>query len=216
MRAFSLVTLSPEAFDDFSAHHADGNFQQTSAAGRLRAGQGIEVEYLGVQENGTIVAGALFETHRSRLSTFSVVHDGPLCDYHDRELTEYFMAQLKQYAKAKGSAQMEIVPEMPYRLHDSRGGELPADQGGAPADDAVETLKNLGFMHDGFTIGYTAVPRWRYLKDLTGITDEKSLLKSYDKRTQWSVKRAASMGVHVRELGEDELQVFADIEQATA
>ena len=91
MRAFSLVTLSPEAFDDFSAHHADGNFQQTSAAGRLRAGQGIEVEYLGVQENGTIVAGALFETHRSRLSTFSVVHDGPLCDYRDRELTEYFM-----------------------------------------------------------------------------------------------------------------------------
>ena len=60
------------------------------------------------------------------------------------------------------------------------------------------------------------MPRWRYLKDLTGITDEKSLLKSYDKRTQWSVKRAASMGVHVRELGEDELQVFADIEQATA
>lgn len=174
------------------------------------------MEYLGVQENGTIVAGALFETHRSRLSTFSVVHDGPLCDYRDRELTEYFMTQLKQHAKAKGSAQMEIVPEMPYCLHDSRGGELPADQGGAPADDAVETLKNLGFMHDGFTIGYTAVPRWRYLKDLTGITDEKSLLKSYDKRTQWSVKRAASMGVHVRELGEDELQVFADIEQATA
>ena len=50
MRAFSLVTLSPEAFDDFSAHHADGNFQQTSAAGRLRAGQGIEVEYLGVKK----------------------------------------------------------------------------------------------------------------------------------------------------------------------
>ena len=78
MRAFSLVTLSPEAFDDFSAHHADGNFQQTSAAGRLRAGQGIEVEYLGVQENGKIVAGALLETHRSRLSTFSVVQARPL------------------------------------------------------------------------------------------------------------------------------------------
>ena len=41
------------------------------------------------------------------------------------------------------------------------------------------------------------------VKDLTGITDEKSLLKSYDKRTQWSVKRAASMGVHVRELGRE-------------
>ena len=68
----------------------------------------------------------------------------------------------------------------------------------------------------GFTVGYTAVPRWRYLKDLTGITDEKSLLKSYDKRTQWSVKRAQSMGVHVRELSDDELGVFARIEQQTA
>ena len=65
-------------------------------------------------------------------------------------------------------------------------------------------------------MGYTAVPRWRYLKDLTGITDEKSLLKSYDKRTQWSVKRAQSMGVHVRELSDDELGVFARIEQQTA
>ena len=65
-------------------------------------------------------------------------------------------------------------------------------------------------------MGYTAVPRWRYLKDLTGITDEKSLLKSYDKRTQWSVKRAQSMGVHVRELSDNELGVFARIEQQTA
>ena len=78
MRAFFSGYVESGGVDDFSAHHADGNFQQTSAAGRLRAGQGIEVEYLGVQENGTIVAGALFETHRSRLSTFSVVHRRPL------------------------------------------------------------------------------------------------------------------------------------------
>ena len=80
----------------------------------------------------------------------------------------------------------------------------------------IEQLEAIGFTHGGFTVGYTAVPRWRYLKDLTGITDEKSLLKSYDKRTQWSVKRAQSMGVHVRELSDDELGVFARIEQQTA
>ena len=58
---------------------------------------------------------------------------------------------------------------------------MPDDQNGAPDNKLIERLEAIGFTHGGFTVGYTAVPRWRYLKDLTGITDEKSLLKSYDK-----------------------------------
>ena len=54
-----------------------------------------------------------------------------------------------------------------------------------------------------------------YVKDLTGITNGKELLASSGKRAQWSVKRAQSMGVHVREIGPDEFDVFADIERRT-
>ena len=43
----------------------------------------------------------------------------------------------------------------------------------------------------------------------------KELLASFGKRAQWSVKRAQSMGVHVREIGPDEFDVFADIERRT-
>ena len=215
-RSFTLETLTEEEFDDFSGKHPDGNFQQTSAAGRLRAEQGVQVEYLGVRENGGLVAAALLETHRSRVSTFCTVHDGPLCDFDDAELTAFFIGQLKRRAKRNKAAQLEITPEKPYRLRDSEGKPIPDEQGGAPDDAIVKNLTACGFEHGGFTIGYTAVPRWRYVKDLDGIADERALLKSYDKRTQWSVKRAASMGVHVRELDDSELKVFADIEQATA
>lgn len=213
MRSFALATLTPDEFDTFSASHPQGNFQQTSAAGRMRAAQGVDVEYLAVREDGRVVAAALFETRHSRISTFAVIHDGPLCDLHDRELATYFITQLKAHAKAKGASYLELTPELPYLLRDTDGEPLPD---AVPADDAVELLKGLGFAHDGFTREYTPVPRWRYLKDLTGLTDEKTLLKSYDKRTQWSVKRASSMGVHVRELADDELGVFASIEQQTA
>ena len=216
MRDFVLVKLTDEEFDDFSARHPQGNFQQTSAMGRLRAAHGIDVEYLALKEGEKIVAVALFETHRSRFSTFAVIHDGPMCDYHDTEALTFFMDALKRHAKAKGASQLEITPESPYRLRDTNGASLPDDQNGAPDNKLIEQLEAIGFTHGGFTVGYTAVPRWRYLKDLTGITDEKSLLKSYDKRTQWSVKRAQSMGVHVRELSDDELGVFARIEQQTA
>ena len=66
MRDFVLVKLTDEEFDDFSSRHPQGNFQQTSAMGRLRAAQGIDVEYLALKEGEKIVAAALFETPRSR------------------------------------------------------------------------------------------------------------------------------------------------------
>ena len=70
-------------------------------------------------------------------------------------------------------------------------------------------------MHGGFHTGYDVVCQWMYVKDLTGITNGKELLASFGKRAQWSVKRAQSMGVHVREIGPDEFDVFADIERRT-
>ena len=53
-------------------------------------------------------------------------------------------------------------------------------------------------------------------QDLDGIKDEKTLLSSYKPRTRWSVNRARTSGVRVRELGADELGTFVDIERKTA
>ncbi len=58
----------------------------------------------GLKEGEKIVAAALFETHRSRFSTFAVIHDGPMCDYHDTEALTFFMDALKRHAKAKGAS----------------------------------------------------------------------------------------------------------------
>ncbi len=65
---------------------------------------------LALKEGEKIVAAALFETHRSRFSTFAVIHDGPMCDYHDTEALTFFMDALKRHAKAKGASQLEITP----------------------------------------------------------------------------------------------------------
>ena len=213
MRSFSFETVSEDAFDAFGATHPQGNFQQTSAAGRLRRMSGIDTAYLAVVENSRIAAAALVETRRSRMSTFCMINDGPLCDWDDAELTAFLMDGLASYARSQGADHLTMTPERPYLLRDSHGAPM---DGGAPDDALVESLTGMRFAHEGFTRGYTAVPRWRYVKDLAGIADEKALLASYDKRTQWSVKRAASMGVHVDELGADELDVFAEIERQTA
>ena len=212
MRDFVLVKLTDEEFDDFSARHPQGNFQQTSAMGRLRTAQGIDVEYLALKEGEKIVAAALSETHRSRFSTLAVIHDGPMCDYHYTEALTFFMDALKRHAKAKCASQLEITPESPYRLRDTNGASLPDDQNGAPDNKLIEQLEAIGFTHGGFTVGYeSVVNRWNFVKGLDGIHNEKELLASFSKYRRKNIRIAQDSGLRVRRLARGELSTFVKL-----
>ena len=224
MRSFTFETIKPSELDAFSACHPQGNFQQTSHMGAHRANSGIDVSYLGVREAGELVAATALEIHRSRLSTFATIHDGPLVDFSDTELAAYFLEQLKQAARSAGAAQLEISPEVPYLVRDSAGNPLPsadahadwpanvpASAPSSPNTEALETIQKAGFAHEGFTTGYSAVPRWRYVKDLAGIEGEQALLATYAKNTRRNVRIAHESSVVVERVSRDELGTFHDI-----
>ena len=109
----------------------------------------------------------------------------------------------------------------PYRTRNSAGEPLDAEGAslaGVPAgvetgpdDEGIASITSCGLAHEGFPVGYQAVPRWRYLKDLTGLTDDKALLASYSKNTKRNVRIAHDNGVVVRRIGRDELGLFHDI-----
>ena len=173
MRDFVLVKLTDEEFDDFSARHPQGNFQQTSRWDAFAPRRGSTSNIWPSRR-----ARRSSRRRCSKLTALDSLHLRPSMmarcgDYHDTEALTFFMDALKRHAKAKGASQLEITPESPYRLRDTNGASLPDDQNGAPDNKLIERLEAIGFTHGGFTVGYTAVPRWRYLKDLTGITDEK-------------------------------------------
>lgn len=220
MRSFTFESLSPQEFDDFSFSDHEGNFQQTSAMAEVRRKDGAEVEFFGVREDGKLVAATALEYHHNGMSQFAQVHDGPLCDYHDTELVSFLFKELKSKAKKAGCAQMEITPEIPYLVRDSFGEELPKGPNakwplGTPIDAPVEADREAfdnivaqGFEHSGFVREYTAVPRWRYLKDLHDIKDEAALLKSYNKNTKRNVRIANESGVIVRRAKREDLAEF--------
>lgn len=216
MRALTFTELSRDDFEAFSARAAHGNFQQTVMAADLRKRNGTATRFVGVRDGAEIVAAALLETHGSGLATFCTVHDGPLCDYDDRELTTFFLDHLAAYAKRLHAVHLDITPEQPYRVLGADGEPIAGDPASNPDNAMIANITAAHMDHGGFTRGYTAVPRWRFVKDLTGIASAQQLLASFSKRTQWSVKRARSMGVVVREVGEDQFGVFARIEQQTA
>lgn len=216
MRALTFTELSRDDFEAFSARAAHGNFQQTVMAADLRKRNGTATRFVGVRDGAEIVAAALLETHGSGLATFCTVHDGPLCDYDDRELTTFFLDHLAAYAKRLHAVHLDITPEQPYRVLGADGEPIAGDPASNPDNAMIANITAAHMDHGGFTRGYTAVPRWRFVKDLTGIASAQQLLASFSKRTQWSVKRARSMGVRIRQIGMDELHIFSSIEQDTA
>ncbi len=217
MRAFTFTELGQEEFDAFSASHPQGNFQQTHLMGDVRLKSGLDVSYLGVRENGTLVAATALIVHRGRLSSFAEIHDGPLCDFHDAELTRFFFDNIKRTAKAAGAAQLSITPEAPYQIRDSFGKALPTESDApwpdgvpkgmpaAPDTASFEAITSYGFVHEGFDTTYNAIPRWRYVKDLTGISNEQELLATYTKNTRRDIRIAQDSFVRVEQIGRDQL-----------
>lgn len=219
MRQLTFVELTPQELDELSATHPQGNFQQNSLMGSVHAQTGAELHYLGVREGAELVAGCIMEVHRSRLSTFATVSNGPLCDFHDRELSTFFLDNLRVRAKKAGAAQLDITPEVVYQTRDSYGNALPegdepwpqgVPRGRDPKPDAAsfDTLTSCGFVHAGFDRTNNPIPRWRYLKDLTGIENEKQLLDSYAKNTKRNVRIAETSCVSVHRARRDELGAF--------
>ncbi len=219
VRDFVCEEISPEEFDTFSATHPQGNFQQTMRMANVRRASGVDVSLIGVRENGTLVAATTLELHKSRLSSFAEIHDGPLCDFTDTELTHFLFDELRTRAKAGGAAQLAITPELPYLVRDSQGNELsanpaerpasvPASAPAAPAQAAFDSIISCGFIHSGFDREYTPVPRWRYVKDLSAISDEKALIASYAKNTRRNVRIAQSSFVRVEKATRDDLPTF--------
>ncbi len=215
-RKFSFEVLNEQEFRAFAEASPQSNFQQTVEMANLRRMHGMDVDFVGMREDGEIKAGAVFATHHAPMATFCSVISGPLCDYDDDELVAEFLRALARFAKKKGAVHLDIAPNQRYRVRDDHGEALPERAGGAPDTRMIRNIDQAGYEHGGFVRGYTSTVRWRFAKDMTGIGDESELLKSYSKRTQWSIKRARSMGVHVREIGVDELDTFARIEQQTA
>ncbi|MEE0971624.1 MAG: peptidoglycan bridge formation glycyltransferase FemA/FemB family protein, partial [Bifidobacterium ruminantium] len=190
---WSVRELTGKQFDELSANSALGGFQQTSAMARLAASDGADTQFLGLtDEHGTPVAGAMVAYTKGRFGLEGSIWLGPLCDSANKEQLTALTVALRAAAHKRGAISVACWPAQVYRLHDSNG--EPTEN---PDNALIDAYVSLGWRHAGFTRGYASiVNRWNYVKDLDGIADERALLKSYDKRTQWSVKRAASMGVH--------------------
>lgn len=198
-------------FEEFASHAAYGNFQQSAGMRRLSMERGRKVDQLGVYEHGELVAATQVAYTRTRFGWLGSIWLGPIGKL-DGDVIASLTKGIREAAKRRRAYAVHMWPPLVLQRHESDGTPI-----GDRHEDIIGMFTSQGWRHRPLETGYgTVVNRWVYVKDLTGIHDGDKLMASFTPRMRTSIRKARSMGVHVREIDSSELATFADIERQTA
>ena len=204
----TLTTISKEEFTSFANTVSHRSFIQSAEMADLLEKRGNTVQFIAwKQENQVQVAAILYSLPMTG-GLHMEINSGPL--YQEETMLEPFYAALKDYAKENGAIELVIKPYDTYQTFDSDGNPTSEEQ-----THFMDTLKNLGYQHDGLTTGYPGgEPVWHYLKNVNGV-DSKSLLKSFNKNCSRNITNALNYDISIRNITREEIPQFKQIIEET-
>ena len=204
----TLTTISKEEFTSFANTVSHRSFIQSAEMADLLEKRGNTVQFIAwKQENQVQVAAILYSLPMTG-GLHMEINSGPL--YQEEAMLEPFYSALKDYAKEKGAIELVIKPYDTYQTFDSDGNPTSEEQ-----THFMDTLKKLGYQHDGLTTGYPGgEPVWHYLKNVNGV-DSKSLLKSFNKNCSRNITTALNYGISIRNITREEIPQFKQIIEET-
>ncbi len=212
-----FVTLEPEDFRKFADKNSYKSFYQTPEIAKLREENGWTAYYLGVAEaeDGSsawvhkLVAAAMIVAKPTFLgkSTF-YCPGGPLIDYENTSLVNFFFKNLKAYIKSHNGYLLHIEPY--YELIERDRDGLPKEKG-FNHKKAIKNLVSLGFKK----LPHSDEPQYSFALELKNRSAEQ-IFAEMKRNTRNHIRKAEKMGVKIRELKREELGIFKQITESTS
>lgn len=179
----TLTTISKEEFTSFANTVSHRSFIQSAEMADLLEKRGNTVQFIAWKQEDQVQVAAILYSLPMTGGLHMEINSGPL--YQKEAMLEPFYAALKDYAKENGAIELVIKPYDTYQTFDSDGNPTSEEQ-----THFMDTLKKLGYQHDGLTTGYPGGEGdWHYVKDMEGIT-EKNLLKSFSKKRKATCQKS--------------------------
>ena len=204
----TLTTISKEEFTSFANTVSHRSFIQSAEMADLLEKRGNTVQFIAWKQEDQVQVAAILYSLPMTGGLHMEINSGPL--YQEETMLEPFYAALKDYAKENGAIELVIKPYDTYQTFDSDGNPTSEEQ-----THFMDTLKKLGYQHDGLTTGYPGgEPVWHYLKNVNGV-DSKSLLKSFNKNCSRNITTALNYGISIRNITREEIPQFKQIIEET-
>ena len=203
-----FITLEPEEFAKFANKSPYKTFTQTPEIAKLREQNGWTAYYFGVTEADKIIAAAMLVAKPTFLGkSIYICPGGPLMDYENKELVQFFFKRLKSFIKSHNGYTLHISPNYELIERDRDGNPVP---NGFNHQSAVTTLTSLGFREIP-----SSNPKYLFTLDLKGKTPE-GLFKTFKQNHRNLINRTKRAGITVRELKREELGIFKQITESTS
>lgn len=208
---YRFLELTEIEFLAFARTTTTFNYLQTAEMKKFREQRGAKGFYVGVQEGEQLVLASLIFSVSIRFGQKFEISGGPLGSFDNSEIFSVFTQGIKSFARAHNGIYVELEPDITYQMLDNNGNSI--------SDKSEGIIKNFiqnGYRHSGFYKNYSnGLPRYWYVKDLLTVNSD-TLISSYSKDGQYSLKKAKKFGITVRSLEYDELNSFKELTEAAA
>ena len=210
----TFKVLTQEEYESFLKTSPMNNFLQSPKMDEIALSKKQNVHYVGIVKDNKVIAGArILESNAHFGYKYFYSPRGIIADYNNKELLTLFTSELKKYLKKHKGYVLEIDPLVINKQRDIDGNIV---SGGINNENIVNTLKELGYKHKGFTTGFdmSKQMRWVFVLDLDGKNEEQvfSELKQNAKRL---ITKCEKNGIEIHEANYDELKDYKRILEAT-
>ena len=183
-------------------------FQTTMMLDRYKKNN-EEYYLVGVEENNEVIAATMLVVHGKTINGKKVFNSykGPLLDYNNTKLLEYFLKELTKFVKAHNGYLLYIDPYIPNVSRDTDG-NITSELDNRKVS---KKIKELGYKYIG---EYTQV-KWNYCLDINGMSKEE-IFKTFKPNTRNNINKTLNKYfLDVRKLSYDELSDFKRITEDT-
>lgn len=197
--------ITPEEFQNY----VDDNFShytQSRTHYDYKVANNEPVYLVGVKEADEVLAVCLLNSAPVlKFFNYFYSHRGPVMDYTDKAVVYTFFTGLTKYLRKKRGVFALVDPHFIYRVRNHDGEILESRN----MDGFINQMNQLGYLHKGFSVGYSmdSQARWLSVLHLEGKSEEQ-LLKNMEYKTRRNINKTIEMGVQLRDLSIDETDRF--------
>lgn len=210
-KSMKFVTLTKKEFIDFSNNYENKCYLQSANIAEFRKTQGWIAEYVGVKENGKVVAATLLLSKKRHLKKEFYTLRGPQLDYTNEKLLTFFINELKMYIKNNNGYFLRIDPYIELKSLDRDGKETDVFDN----TNIIQNLKKLGFAEvKAKQMTDTVQAKFMYVLDLEDNLDD--VMSEMDSKTRQMIRKNEKQGVVIRVGNENDVELFENIMNQTS
>lgn len=203
MKNLSFLEISEEDFRNLEKSFRVGSYYQTVNWGYLKELTGWDKHFIGVYDGDRFRAATLLLSKKVILSrSIFYAPRGILTNYKDKETIEFFTCEIMKYVKNHVGFLFKMDPLVKYTDRNLEGDIIDNENNKL----LVSYLKTLGYVHKGFTVGYTDEIQYRWSFYLDTFKSDEEIIKLMNNRCKRSLKKAQKYPLIIREVEGDELE----------